>query len=328
MIRYLSIFLLGVFLSTFLISILKKMSARYKFLISKETPLVGGLGMGLCFILISLCGFAIFHSLSREVAGVIICSAVMLIFGIVDDYRELSVRAKFLAQLIAAGLLVSFGVRTQIVYAGNLLNIIITLIWIIGITNAFNHLDIMDGLASGSAFVISCAFFVISILNNDGRTAVLSLALIGPVFSLFLYNFPPAKVYMGNSGSHFLGFVLASIALMISYAPLERQISLLSPILILGFPILDTAFLIWMRVRKKSLPFKKSNDHLALRLLALNFSKKKTLWLMLSLCLFFCLCGILVSQISSYWGAVAIIVLAALAILIISLKMNKIAVHD
>jgi len=318
----LSGFLLGIFF----ISLLKKFSLSYGLLVPKGIPVIGGIGLGLSFIFVSLSSFFLFRLISKEVAGIIVSSSIMLVFGVIDDRHELSIRIKFLVQIIATGLLVFFGIKTRIVYIGNPLNIIITFIWVVGITNAFNHLDVMDGLASGTAIIISYAFFVISLLNGDARAAILSLALIGPVLSFFLYNLPPAKIYMGNAGSHFLGFVLATIALIISYAPLERKVALLSPLLILGFPIFDTTFLFLMRIIKNNFPFKKSNDHLALRYLALGYSKKKTLFSLLTLCLFFCLCGIVVSQVSNLWG-MATVVFAILVSLITSIKMSKVVVN-
>ena len=128
---------------------------------------------------------------------------------------------------------------------------------------------------------------------------------------------------MGNSGSHFLGFALAAIALIISYAPLERKIALLSPVLILGLPIFDTAFLILARIIKKSLPFKKSNDHLALRFLALGYSKKKALLTMLALCLFFSISGVWLSQVPNIFGfgIIGFLILMSLAL---TLKVNKV----
>ncbi|GAH05852.1 unnamed protein product, partial [marine sediment metagenome] len=118
-----------------------------------------------------------------------------------------------------------------------------TFLWIIGITNAFNHLDILDGLAGGIAVISSAAFFLIALSNANLGVAIPALVLVAVTLSFLRYNLSAAKVYMGNSGSHFLGFTLAAIALGISYAPLERKIALLSPLLILGFPIFDTAFL-------------------------------------------------------------------------------------
>jgi len=323
---YFFLVLNGFLLGAVFINILRKFSLSHNLLIPKGIPLVGGIGMGLSFVLVSLLSLFIYKGLSKEIVGIIASSSIMLAFGILDDWRELSIWAKFLVQIIAISLLIFFGIRTQIVYIGNLLNIIVTFIWVLGITNAFNHLDVMDGMASGTALIVSAAFFAISILNADIKSAILSLTLAGVVFSFFLYNFPPAKIYMGNSGSHFLGFVLAAIALIISYAPLERKIALISPLFILGLPIFDTTFLILIRIIKKNLPFKKSNDHLVLRFLGLGYSKKKTLFIMLSLCLFFCLCGIVVSQVSNLWG-MGTVVFAILVSLVISIKMSKVAIN-
>ncbi len=267
--------------------LLKKLALKHKLLISQGIPLVGGVAMGLSFIFASLAGFLLYKNLWLQARGIIITSFIMLVFGIIDDCKELSIPAKFLVQIIAVSLLVTFGIRTQIVYIGTLANMIVTFIWVLGISNAFNHLDVIDGLAAGTAIIISLAFFIVSFLNADIKNAILTLALSGAIFSFLIYNFPPAKIYMGNSGSHFLGFILAVIALAISYAPLERKVALTAPLFILGFPIFDTAFLILMRLRQGRSAFKKSNDHLALRFLKLGYSKNKTLIFMLVLTVFF-----------------------------------------
>ena len=324
-INYLPIVLIGFLAGTLFVFFLKKLALKYKLLILQGIPLVGGMGMWLSFILMCLFGFSLYGSLSNEAIGIIISSLIMLIFGVIDDWRELSIMAKFLVQIVAISFLIFFEIRTRIVYIGDLFNIIITFIWVIGITNAFNHLDVMDGLASGTAIIISFTFFIISLLNSDIKSAILSLSLAVTSFSFLIYNLPPARVYMGNSGSHFLGFVLAAIALIINYAPLERKVALISPLLILGLPIFDTAFLILMRVGKKRLPFKKSNDHLPLRFLALGYSKKKTLLAMFAWCVFFCLCGIIVSQVANSSGIV-IIVIVVLASLILAKKMSKVTI--
>jgi UDP-GlcNAc:undecaprenyl-phosphate GlcNAc-1-phosphate transferase len=259
--------------------------------------------------------------------GIIITATIMLIFGLIDDWRELSVGAKFLVQIIATSLLIFFGIKTQIVYIGNVPNLIITFIWILAITNAFNHLDVIDGLAAGCAMITSASFFVVAFLNGDARIAILSLTLTAVTLSCFFYNFPPAKVYMGNSGSHFLGFTLAAIALAISYAPMERKIALLSPLFILGFPVFDTIFLILMRTRKARSIFRKSNDHLALRFLRLGYSKNKTLLFMLILSLYFSFSGICLSQTSNILGII-IIALVGIVGLVLTKKMSKVSIND
>jgi len=325
LINYSLIFLSSFVAGMILVFLFRKIALRYEILTPQGIPLVGGIAMGLSFLFACLVWFLLYRSLLQETKGIIIASFIMLVFGIIDDWRELSILAKFLVQIIATTLMIAFGVRTQIVYIGNLANIIITFIWILGISNAFNHLDVIDGLAAGTAIIVSCAFFIISFLGGDIKNAILALALSGAIFSFFIYNLPPAKIYMGNSGSHFLGFVLAAIALAISYAPLERKVALLSPLLILGFPIFDTIFLILMRLKQGKLVFKKSNDHLALRFLKLGYSKIKTLLFMLMVALFFSFCGIVISQVSNQWG-ITTIAFVVLVIFVLTKKMGKIQI--
>jgi UDP-GlcNAc:undecaprenyl-phosphate GlcNAc-1-phosphate transferase len=324
-IQYPFIALSGFLLGILFISILKKFSLSCNFLIPKGIPLVSGIGMGLSFTLVPLFAFLFCQALSREIIGIIAASSIMLIFGVIDDWRELPISAKFLIQILGASLLIFFGIGTQIVYIGSFANLIITIIWVLVITNAFNHLDVIDGLAAGCAMITAFSFFVVALLTGDAKIAILSLALAAAASSCFIYNFPPAKIYMGNAGSHFLGFVLAAIALGISYAPLERKIALLSPLLILGFPIFDTTFLILMRLSKKRSIFKKSNDHLALRFLRLGYSKKRTLLFMLLLSLFFSLSGLCLSRVSNTLGII-IIVLVAIVGLLITKKMSRVPI--
>jgi len=307
--------------------LLKRISLRKKLLMPGGIPLVGGISMWLGFFAACSLSLFLYGKLLPQITGILISSFIMFLFGMIDDTYELSIIAKFLVQILATGVLVFFDIRTHIAYIPDALNIIITFIWVLGITNAFNHLDVMDGVGGFTAMTVGLAFFIISVLNGDVKSSVLSLTLVGAVCGFLIYNFPPAKIYMGNSGSHFLGFVLSAIALVISYASLERRVALFSPLLILGFPIFDTAFLILTRIGKKKLPFKKSDDHLALRFLALGCSKKKALLLMAGWGLFFALCGVIVSQVPNLWGiiTIAFVVLTSLAL---TKKMGKVAIDD
>jgi UDP-GlcNAc:undecaprenyl-phosphate GlcNAc-1-phosphate transferase len=314
-----AVLLTAFFLGIIFIALFKSLSLRYKILSTQGMPLVGGIGLGLSFIIACLVGFFLSGELSKGLIGILISSLIMLIFGIIDDQKELSVKAKFLVQSIAICLLILFGVKTQIVGIGGWLNLIITFIWVFAITNAINHLDVMDGLAGVAALVISFAFVEISIFNNDTKITILSLSLAGAISGFLIYNTPPAKIYMGNSGSHFIGFILAAIALAISYAPLERKVALFSPLVILSFPIFDTGFLILKRIMQKKSAFKKSGDHLALILLKAGWTKDKILVFMFFLCFFFCASGIVLSQVSNSLGA-AIIAFVILTSLILTIK--------
>ncbi len=323
---YFLIILLGLPAGILFTSLLKNISLRYNLLVRKGIPLAGGIGIWLSFTITYLLIFSLRGNLSGQMRGIIVSSFIMLIFGIIDDWRELSILAKFLVQIIATSLLILFGIKTQIIYMPGTINILITFIWVIGITNAFNHLDVIDGLAAGTAVIVSLAFYTISLLNADTKSAVLSLSLAAASLGFLRHNLPPAKLYMGNCGSHLLGFILAAISLMISYAPLERKVALMSPLLILGLPIFDTAFLIFMRMSKNKIPFKKSNDHLPLRFLAVGCSREKALRLMLAWCGVFSLSGLLVSQVSNSLGSglVAIVIFMSLMML---RKMSRVMVN-
>ena len=321
---YIYIFVWGFLLGLVLIRSLKKYSTKNKFLNSKGIALIGGIAIALSFIFSSIVAFSIWGGFSNKVIGIILASFLMMFFGIIDDWKELSIFWKFMVQVISAALLIIFGIKTDIVYIGKVANIIVTLVWVIGITNAFNHLDIIDGLAGGIGLTVSLSFFIIALLNTDLTVAIFSLVLSATICSFLVFNLPPAKVYMGNTGSHFLGFSLAALALLISYASLERKIALFSPLLILGFPIYDTTFLILMRLKQKRSIFKKSSDHLAHRFLRTGCTLRRTLIYLFSLGLFFSISGLLVSQLSNKLG-IFIIVLNLLLMLFIGRKMNKVA---
>jgi UDP-GlcNAc:undecaprenyl-phosphate GlcNAc-1-phosphate transferase len=316
---YLFLYVAG-FLSSFIfIRIFKAISLKYNIFSFKGIPCVGGISMGISFFLSCAVILFINKGSHQFIFSILVPALAMLIFGIVDDIKELTVNQKLLAQVFVVFLLIVCGVRTRIVYINDTANILLTFIWIIGITNAFNHIDILDGLAAGTAVIISFAIFIIALMTRDVTVALLSCALTGMFLSFLMFNLPPAKIYMGNSGSHFLGFILALVSLQLSYASLERNVALLSPVFIMGFLIFDTVFLILMRKSKGKSPLLKSNDHLALRFLKLGYSKNKTLCYMLCLAFFFTLCGILLSRISNLAGIVIIgcVIAASVAITIL-----------
>lgn len=309
MLSYCFVFLVALSLVSIMLVLLKFLALKINFVSLKGSSCLGGLSMWIVFSLAGFLVSSICGRLDNTVRGVILGSALIMAAGIIDDYkRELSIPVKLLVQVAATTLLILFGVKTQIAYIGPYLNLLVTFLWVVGITNAFNHLDIMDGLAGGVAVICSATFFVIALLNFNPGVAIFFLALAATTLGFLKYNLSSAKIYMGNSGSHFLGFVLAAMAIAISYAPLERKLSLFSPIIILGLPIFDTLFLMFARAKKGRSVLRKSNDHFALRLLAGGYSKKRALSFMYLFNLLFCLSGLIISQVS---GQIAVFVLVA-----------------
>ena len=319
---------IGAAMSSFLLSVLfllllKEASNRWNFLAPNGVPSIGGISMGLAFFVSFLLNAPSVVNLPREIQGILIASVVILIAGIDDDHKELSVIQKFVVQLIAASILVGFGVRTNFVYVGDALNVALSLLWIIGITNSINLLDVMDGLAGGTSLVIISGFCVISALGGDSLTLTLSCVLGGTIFGFWIYIVPPAKIYMGNSGSHFLGFVLAAISLTARYATLERPVALLAPMLLLGFPILDTLFLISRRIQKGKSAFNKSDDHIALQLLKKGYSKRKALALMMGWTLFFVINGLILSEAPNLFEFITVIFVGLGSFILIK-KMGRV----
>jgi len=326
LIRYLLVFLIAITVSLVLQVLFKRISLKRKLLIKEGVPAIGGIAIGLAFFLASFLSLLSCPGLPSQVLGIIIASFIILVFGIIDDVMELSISVKFLMQISSVAVLVLFGVRTHIVGIGTFANLLVTFIWMLGITNSFNHLDVLDGLAGGVAVVAGSAFFIVSLLNADFVSAVLSLALVSSVLGFLVFNLPPAKVYMGNAGSHFLGFSLGAVALTISYAQMHNKVALLSPILILGFPVIDTILLIILRLRKKIIPFKKSNDHPVLKFLLIGYSKRRALLVMLAWCLFFSFFGVALSQVSNILGVV-LIIFSILAAALFFRKVSKAEVN-
>lgn len=312
-------------LSLGLTSLLRKLSSKHGVLMHNGIPVSGGIAIALAFSAAVAFSFLCYGEISLEAAGIILSALLLFVFGLIDDWLELSVMMKFLFQILGVSLLVLFGIKTRIVYIGDFLNLIITFVWVLGITNAFNHLDVMDGVAAVTAGLAGAGFFAISLLQGDSQAMILALALIGAAAGFLLFNLPPAKIYMGNSGSHFLGFVLAAIAMVISYAPLERKVALAAPLLILGLAIFDTSFLILIRLSKGKLPFNKSNDHLVLRFLAIRASKRLTLFIVFCWGLLFALTGIAVSMLDNLWAGI-IVSSAIIITLIVLFKMSKVKI--
>ncbi|MCM8792208.1 MAG: undecaprenyl/decaprenyl-phosphate alpha-N-acetylglucosaminyl 1-phosphate transferase [Candidatus Omnitrophica bacterium] len=319
---YIYLFIWSMLTGFFFISVFKKLSRRFSRLLSKGIPVVGGMSITLTFIITLILGFSLFDKLNKDIWVIIFASLFMLFTGIYDDLRELTIFNKFLVQIIATSILIIFKIRTQIVGIGGTINLLITFLWVIGITNAFNHLDIVDGLSGGVGFLIVISFLIISILNNEPKAIIITLSLLGTLLSFLVYNLPPARIYLGNCGSHFLGFILAILAILISYASLDRKFALLSPIFILGFPIYDTSFLIVMRLKNKRSIFKKSEDHLILRLLNQGYTLKKAVGYLFLFTLFFCVCGILISQLSG-WLSGAVVIFSIIIVSVFTIKILK-----
>lgn len=255
---------------------------------SKVMPRLGGLAIYLAFVATIL----IFFPLNQNLIGLIAGTGVIVLLGVVDDIWGVSPKVKLLGQIAAALVLVAFGIRIEFItnpfvtspfdgVVGQLdlamlkLSIPFTVFWIVGITNAVNLIDGLDGLAAGVAIISALTLAVIGWLEAQLLVSGLAVVLAASTLGFLKYNFYPAKIFMGDSGSMFLGFTLATLAIL-GLGKGATVISLVIPIVILGVPIMDTTFAILRRYLNKQPIFKADKDHLHHRLLALGLSHRQT----------------------------------------------------
>ena len=234
----------------------------------KPTPLAGGL-------LISLAIAAAYVILRPEVSPSLVAilggAALVVVWGLLDDRRGLSPAAKLAGQVAAALVLVAAGVQVHITRI-SVLDLLLTLFWIVGLTNALNFVDSMDGLALGLAAVASAFFMLATIDSVQPELASLSAATFGAVAGAFFYNVTPARLFLGDSGSQLLGFLLA--ALGIAYTPgqagLPQALTWFIPIMVLGVPIFDTTLVVVSRMRRRLPIYHARLDHTFHRLVTLG----------------------------------------------------------
>ena len=244
-------------------------------------PRMGGLAIFFGFILSAL----IFVPLSTPVRGMLLGGVIIVILGIFDDIYALPALPKFFGQIAAALVAVLMGNQIDILSNPNIFSsepywvlgiwsIPISVLWIVGITNAVNLIDGLDGLACGVSTISSMTMLVIALTVAEPDTALLMAALAGACIGFLPYNLNPAKIFMGDTGSTFLGFILATVSidgLFKSYA----IISFAVPFLMLGLPIFDTCFAIFRRVSHGQSPMAPDRGHIHHRLIDMGFSQKQ-----------------------------------------------------
>ncbi|MBE3572328.1 MAG: undecaprenyl/decaprenyl-phosphate alpha-N-acetylglucosaminyl 1-phosphate transferase [Moorella humiferrea] len=240
-------------------------------------PRLGGVAIYAGFV----AAFCFLGYRESEYTGLFLGGTLIMLVGLVDDIKNISPRLKLLGQIAAAALLVAFGVRVEFLtnpFDGLLmlgkLAVPVTIFWIVGVTNALNLVDGLDGLAAGTSFIAAVTIAVVAWLNGEGEVALLSLALAASVLGFLPFNFHPARTFMGDCGSMFLGFNLASLA-VIGLTKSATVISLFIPVVILGLPILDTFLAIVRRLYNHRPIFAPDKGHLHHCLLAKGLTQRQ-----------------------------------------------------
>lgn len=224
-------------------------------------PYLGGLAIYLAF-LVSL---AFTFDFRQDVLGIVLAGTLIVMLGLIDDLKVMSARAKLAGQLLAVFVLIRSGIRIEIWAWPDWLCLALTVFWMVGLINAFNLLDIMDGLSAGVGLISAAFLLVVALLNKDLTIAFMLAALIGSLLGFLRYNFHPASIYMGDTGAMFLGFMVGALAMIGRYSE-THSAALLTPLLILGVPIFDTFFVMYIRYLRGLPVFLGSPDHMAIRL--------------------------------------------------------------
>ncbi|MCF0123510.1 MAG: undecaprenyl/decaprenyl-phosphate alpha-N-acetylglucosaminyl 1-phosphate transferase [Ruminiclostridium sp.] len=244
-------------------------------------PRMGGLAIFLGFLLSTL----LFVPLTTPLRGMLIGSVIIVILGIIDDIHALPALPKLLVQIVAALVAVLHGNVIEVlsnpnIFSDNLywvlgpLAVPVSVIWIVAITNAVNLIDGLDGLAVGVATISSITMLVIAMLVSDNVVAMMMAALAGGCIGFLPYNHNPAKIFMGDTGSTFLGFVLATVSIQ-GLFKFYTIISFAVPFLMLGLPLFDTCFAILRRLSKGQNPMSPDRSHVHHRLIDMGFNQKQ-----------------------------------------------------
>ncbi len=265
-------------------------------------PLLGGLAIYIAFIT-ALLLFSGRYRLT-ELVGIHVGASLMSFLGVWDDRRSLSPFLKLAGQFLAASILVLSGVYIG-TFPWEAVNIAVTLVWVVAVTNAMNLMDNMDGLSGGVGAVAAIFFLLLAAMNDQYLVGALSAALVGACLGFLVYNFNPASIFMGDAGSLFLGFILAAVAIKLRFPEGVQIVTWMVPVLILGLPLFDTALVIISRLRRGHNPLTTpGKDHVSHRLVALGYTRREAVLICYLICAGLGVIALFVTQASIVEGYV------------------------
>lgn len=244
-------------------------------------PRLGGLAIFIGFMVSIL----LFANITRELQSILLGAVIIVVLGVVDDIMALPAMLKFVVQIVAALIPATNGVvilafSNPNIFSSDLywvlggLSVPFTVLWIVAITNAVNLIDGLDGLANGVSAISATTMLVIALLASEAQVAIVMAALVGACVGFMPYNLNPAKMFMGDTGATFLGFILATMSIegLFKY---YAVISFVVPFLILGLPIFDTAFAFIRRIAHGQSPMRADRSHIHHRLIDMGLNQKQ-----------------------------------------------------
>lgn len=284
-------------------------------------PRLGGLAIFLGFLVAVL----LFIPLDRAKQGMLLGAVIIVILGIFDDIYALPAKLKFLVQIVAALVAVLLGNRIEVLSNPNVfsdnpvwelgwLSIPVTVIWIVAITNAVNLIDGLDGLACGVSTISSLTMLVIALLVSELDVALVMAALAGACIGFLPYNFNPAKIFMGDTGATFLGFIMATMSVQGMFK-MYNIISFVVPFLILGLPIFDVCFAVIRRISKGQNPMSPDRSHVHHKLIDMGMSQKQAVGTLYVITAILGLCAVVLTASSALKAILVLIALALVAVI-------------
>lgn len=338
MVEYLIPFITAIIISFFMTPIARKVAIKVNAIDipkderrvhKKPIPLLGGLAIYLATIISIL----LYLPISKTLISIIIGGTIIFISGIIDDIKDISAKTKLFFQIIAAIVLILGDVRIDFITnpfsTGRPLlyldgfSIPLTILWIVGITNAFNLIDGLDGLTAGVASISSLSLLFVASQFDYNSIMIISVIVAGSCLGFLPYNFSPAKIFMGDTGALFLGFMLSAISIE-GVMKSTAAIAIIIPIIILGIPIFDTTFAIFRRLLNGKSIIEADSGHLHHKLIRKGYSQKETVLIFYLISGVFGILAVIVAKSQSQKVEFAAIILIIVAIFLAS----KLGVND
>ena len=289
MVRYILIALSAMIIVLVTIPFVKKRALKWGFMDEPDArkvhtqplPRLGGIAIYLG----SICALLIFDRFYlSQLASIMVGATLVSFLGVWDDYRGLTPLVKLLGQVLAAVVLIASGIQVTFLpwYA---LNVAATLLWVLTITNAFNLLDNMDGLSGGVATVACAFYFLLAVMTRQYLVASLAAMLLGACLGFLYYNFNPASIFMGDSGSLFIGFILATLGIKLRFPSNVAFVTWMVPVVVMGLPLFDTTLVIISRLRRGRNPFTTpGKDHVSHRLVIMGATHREAVLTLYLVC--------------------------------------------
>lgn len=268
--RYIAAFAVAFVLSLYFTPVIRKGAIAYGVVdrpdggLKVHTEPVAYLG-GVAIYLSFLFALAFTYDFDKEVLGLLLAASIVVMLGLFDDLKVLTPEVKLAGQVVAALVLIKAGIMIRLAFLPEWALYALTLLWLVGMTNAINLIDVSDGLAAGTSAIAGIFLYGISVWNGHTTIAMLTLALVGASLGFLAFNRPPARIYLGDAGSMFLGFMLGALAMKGHYT-FNHRVGALAPVVILGVPIFDTLYVMGVRAVRGIPLMQGSPDHFAVRL--------------------------------------------------------------